>query len=129
MQIRKSIFREYDIRGIYPEEINEQVIDQIAKAISIKCEQENVSEVCLGRDGRVSGESLLYSLSSSLSNYGIDVEVIGLSTTPLLYFAAKKNKYKSGVMITGSHNPKNYNGFKILSKHQSYYGEEIKKPL
>ena len=61
MQIRKSIFREYDIRGIYPEEINEKVIDQIAKAISIKCEQENVSEVCLGRDGRVSGESLLSS--------------------------------------------------------------------
>ena len=76
MQIRKSIFREYDIRGIYPEEINEKIIDQIAKAISIKCEQENVSEVCLGRDGRVSGESLLYSLSSSLSNYGINVENI-----------------------------------------------------
>ena len=74
MQIRKSIFREYDIRGIYPEEINEKVIDQIAKAISIKCEQENVSEVCLGRDGRLSGKSLLSSLSSSLSNYGIDVE-------------------------------------------------------
>ena len=73
MQITKSIFREYDIRGIYPEEINEKVIDQIAKAISIKCEQENVSEVCLGRDGRVSGESLLSSLSSSLSTYGINV--------------------------------------------------------
>ena len=60
MQIRKSIFREYDIRGIYPEEINEKVIDQIAKAISIKCEQENVSEVCLGRDGRLSGLSLIH---------------------------------------------------------------------
>ena len=96
MQIRKSIFREYDIRGIYPEEINEKVIDQIAKAISIKCDQENVSEVCLGRDGRVSGESLLSSLSSSLSNYGINVENIGLSTTPLLYFAAKKIEIKVG---------------------------------
>ena len=125
MQIRKSIFREYDIRGIYPEEINEKVIDQIAKAISIKCEQENVSEVCLGRDGRLSGESLLSSLSSSLSNYGIDVEVIGLSTTPLLYFAAKKNKNKSGVMITGSHNPKNYNGVKLIINDKPVSGSEI----
>ena len=125
MQIRKSIFREYDIRGIYPEEINEKVIDQIAKAISIKCEQENVSEVCLGRDGRVSGESLLSSLSSSLSNYGINVENIGLSTTPLLYFAAKKNKNKSGVMITGSHNPKNYNGVKLVINDKPISGSEI----
>ena len=125
MQIRKSIFREYDIRGIYPEEINEKVIDQIAKAISIKCEQENVSEVCLGRDGRVSGESLLSSLSSSLSNYGINVENIGLSTTPLLYFAAKKNKNKSGVMITGSHNPKNYNGVKLVINDMPVSGSEI----
>ena len=61
MQVTKSIFREYDIRGIYPEEINEEVINQIAKAISIKCEMENVLEVCLGRDGRLSGESLLTS--------------------------------------------------------------------
>ncbi len=125
MQIRKSIFRQYDIRGIYPEEINEKVIDQIAKAISIKCEQENVSEVCLGRDGRVSSESLLSSLSSSLSNYGINVENIGLSTTPLLYFAAKKNKNKSGVMITGSHNPKNYNGVKLVINDKPVSGSEI----
>ncbi len=125
MQIRKSIFREYDIRGIYPEEINEKVIDQIAKAISIKCDQENVSEVCLGRDGRVSGESLLSSLSSSLSNYGINVENIGLSTTPLLYFAAKKNRNKSGVMITGSHNPKNYNGVKLVINDKPISGSEI----
>ena len=125
MQIRKSIFREYDIRGIYPEEINEKVIDQIAKAISIKCDQENVSEVCLGRDGRVSGESLLSSLSSSLSNYGINVENIGLSTTPLLYFAAKKNINKSGVMITGSHNPKNYNGVKLVINDKPISGSEI----
>ena len=59
MEITKSIFREYDIRGIYPDEINEAVVDQIAKAISIKCDKENVSQICIGRDGRLSGESLL----------------------------------------------------------------------
>ena len=127
MQVTKSIFREYDIRGIYPEEINEDAINQIARAISIKCEQENVSKICVGRDGRLSGESLLSSLSSSLSDYGIDVENIGLVTTPLLYFAAKNNKYKSGVMITGSHNPKNYNGVKLVINDKPVSGSEIYK--
>jgi len=127
MQVTKSIFREYDIRGIYPEEINEDVINEIAKAISIKCEQENVSKICVGRDGRLSGESLLSSLSSSLSDYGIDVENIGLVSTPLLYFAAKNNKYKSGVMITGSHNPKNYNGVKLVINDKPVSGSEIYK--
>ena len=94
MEIAKSIFREYDIRGIYPEEINEYVIDKIAKAISIKCLKNNVSEVCIGRDGRLSGESLLNYLSSSMSKHGINVVNIGLVSTPLLYFAAKKNKHK-----------------------------------
>ena len=125
MQIRKSIFREYDIRGIYPEEINEEVINQIAKAISIKCEMENVLEVCLGRDGRLSGESLLTSLSKSLLDYGINVKNIGLATTPLLYFAAKNNKNKSGVMITGSHNPRNYNGVKLVINDKPVSGNEI----
>ena len=115
MEITKSIFREYDIRGIYPSEINETVINQIAKAISIKCKHEDVSEICIGRDGRISGESLLVVLEKSLSNFGINVENIGLVTTPLLYYAAKKSKSKSGVMITGSHNPKNYNGIKPVS--------------
>jgi phosphomannomutase len=127
MQVTKSIFREYDIRGIYPEEINEDVINQIARAISIKCVQENVSKICVGRDGRLSGESLLSSLSSSLSDYGIDVENIGLVTTPLLYFASKNNKYKSGVMITGSHNPKNYNGVKLVINDKPVSGSEIYK--
>ena len=125
MEITKSIFREYDIRGIYPEEINEDIINQIAKAISIKCINEDISEICIGRDGRLSGESLLDSLSISLSNFGINVVNIGLTSTPLLYFAAKKNKYKSGVMITGSHNPKNYNGVKLIINDKPVSGREI----
>ena len=99
-EITKSIFREYDIRGIYPIEIYEEVIIQIANAISIKCNSENVSEICIGRDGRNSSKSLSHYLEKSLSNFGVDVENIGLVTTPLLYFASKKTKSKSGVMIT-----------------------------
>jgi phosphomannomutase/phosphoglucomutase len=125
MEITKSIFREYDIRGIYPDEINEVVVDQIAKAISIKCDKENVSQICIGRDGRLSGESLLSVLSKSLSSYGIEVQNIGLVTTPILYFAAKKSKNKSGVMITGSHNPKNYNGIKLVINDKPVSGSEI----
>ena len=127
IEITKSIFREYDIRGIYPDEINEASISLIAKAISIKCNQEDVSEICIGRDGRNSGESLLNALEKSLSNFGINVNNIGLVTTPLLYFAAKKNKSKSGVMITGSHNPKNYNGVKLIINDKPISGSEIYK--
>ena len=126
-EITKSIFREYDIRGIYPSEINESSISLIAKAISIKCDQENVKELCIGRDGRNSGETLLDALENSLSNFGINIQNIGLVTTPLLYFAAKKNKFKSGVMITGSHNPKNYNGIKLIINDKPVSGIEIFK--
>ena len=127
MEIARSIFREYDIRGIYPKEINENVIEQIAKAISIKCLKNNIPEICVGRDGRLSGESLLDCLSESLSGFGINVINIGLVSTPLLYFAAKKNKHKSGIMITGSHNPKNYNGVKMVINDNPVSGSEIYK--
>ena len=125
MEISKSIFREYDIRGIYPEQINEQVVQKIAKAISVKCLNEGVSEICIARDGRLSGEKLLSALANSLSDNGIDVINTGLATTPLLYFAAKKSASKSGVMITGSHNPKSYNGIKLIINDKPVSGTEI----
>ena len=125
MEISKSIFREYDIRGIYPEQINEQVVQKIAKAISVKCLKEGVSEICIARDGRLSGEKLLSALANSLSDNGIDVINTGMATTPLLYFAAKKSASKSGVMITGSHNPKIYNGIKLIINDNPVSGNEI----
>ena len=125
MEISKSIFREYDIRGIYPTQINEQVVHKIAKAISKKCLDEDITEICIARDGRLSGEKLLSALENSLSNNGIDVINTGVTTTPLLYFAAKKSECKSGVMITGSHNPKNYNGIKLIINDKPVSGTEI----
>ena len=125
MEISKSIFREYDIRGIYPDQINEEVVYKIAKAISVKCLNEGISEICIARDGRLSGEKLLFALENSLSKNGIDVINTGMATTPLLYFAAKKSKCKSGVMITGSHNPKNYNGIKLIINDKPVSGTEI----
>jgi len=123
--IDKSIFREYDIRGIVPDQINELSVKAIANAIATKCSHEQVDEVALGRDGRLSGDNLLKSLSMELQSLGINVLNIGIVTSPLLYFAAKKIKSKSGIMITGSHNPKNYNGFKVVINDSPISGLEI----
>ena len=123
--IEESIFREYDIRGIVPEQINEFSIKAIASAIARKCSDERVNELALGRDGRLSGEKILKLLSKELQSLGINIVNVGEVTSPLLYFAAKKLNSKSGVMITGSHNPKNYNGFKIVINDMPVSGIEM----
>ena len=123
--ISESIFRENDIRGTYPEELNESVIKEIAKGIAKKCFQEDITSIIVARDGRLSGESLLATFCNAIAEYGIDVNNIGLATSPMLYFAAKKDNSKSGVMITGSHNPKNYNGIKMVINDNSVSGSEI----
>ena len=123
--IDQSIFREYDIRGIVPDQINEYSIKAIASAIANKCHSEQVNELALGRDGRLSGHEILKSLSNELQFLGINIVNVGIVTSPLLYFAAKKLHSKSGVMITGSHNPKNYNGFKIVINDSPISGIEM----
>lgn len=125
MKLIESIFREYDIRGTYPKEINEVSIAKIGKAIALKCKKEKVTEICVGRDGRLSGETLLNAMCESLSESGLDVVNIGLVTSPILYYAAKKNNSKSGVMITGSHNPKDDNGIKLVINDKPVSGTEI----
>ena len=124
-ELIKSIFREYDIRGIYPDELNEGSITEIAKSIAQKCHKELIDEVVIARDGRLSGPSLLESMQRSLNKYGINTINIGLATSPLLYYAAKKQASKSGIMITGSHNPKNYNGIKLVIDDKPVSGTEI----
>ena len=125
MKVIESIFREYDIRGTYPEEINEGVISIIGQAIALKCKQEGITEISVGRDGRLSGEILLDSMCNSIAKSGISVRNIGLVTSPILYYAAKKNVSKSGIMITGSHNPKDDNGIKMVINDKPVSGTEI----
>ena len=125
MNVIESIFREYDIRGTYPSEINEDVISIIGQAIALKCKEEGVSQISVGRDGRLSGETLLNSMCDSLARSGISVTNIGLVTSPILYYAAKKNDSKSGIMITGSHNPKDDNGIKMVINNKPVSGTEI----
>src|SRR5210317_2381634 len=123
--MQETIFRENDIRGTYPEEINELVMKNIAIGIAKKCKSEGVDSIAIGRDGRLSGEPLLTNFCEAILNCGINVNCIGLATSPMLYFAAKKEKSKSGIMITGSHNPKNYNGIKMVINDNSVSGSEI----
>ena len=125
MAITESIFREYDIRGEYPNQINEDVVKKIGFAISHKCIDLGIDEICVGRDGRMSGKPLLDALIEGIVESGINVLNIDLATSPLLYYAAKKNKHKSGVMITGSHNPKNHNGIKLVINDNPVSGKEI----
>ena len=123
--MNKNIFREYDIRGIYPVDLNEDVYFEIGNAIASKCNQLSIDSIVLGRDGRLSGKSLMNALESSLINNGINVENIGVVTSPLLYYAAKKHCSKSGIMVTGSHNPKEYNGIKMIINDEPVSGKEI----
>ena len=125
MKVATSMFREYDIRGKYPQELNEESIKKIAYAIVKKCRKENVGSLVVGRDGRLSGPSLIDAFCDSLINSGINVKNIGLVTSPMLYFAAKKEISKSGIIITGSHNPKNYNGIKMVIDDKPVSGSEI----
>ena len=123
--MNKNIFREYDIRGVYPIDLNEDVYFEIGNAIATKCNQLNIESIVIGRDGRLSGKSLMNALENSLINNGINVENIGIVTSPLLYYAAKKHTSKSGIMVTGSHNPKEYNGIKMIINDEPVSGKEI----
>ncbi len=121
-----EIFRAYDIRGVYPDDLNEELAYKIGRAF---VKFLNVEEVLVGRDGRLSSPSLFDSLVKGIIDEGADVIDIGLASTPMFYFAA--SHAKSGIMITASHNPKQYNGFKMCGKNVSPIGEleikEIKK--
>ena len=123
--LNQTIFREYDIRGKYPEDLNPSSIRSIAFSIAKKCKAESIDSLVIGRDGRLSGPELIKILEAELNNNGISTENIGVVTSPLLYFAAKKSATLSGIMLTGSHNPKNYNGIKMVINDQPISGKEI----
>ncbi|MBT5022275.1 phosphomannomutase/phosphoglucomutase [Candidatus Woesearchaeota archaeon] len=107
-----TIFKAYDIRGIYPTQINEEIIYKIGRAfvLFLKCK-----EVVIGRDARESSPSLFKALSKGITDQGANVIEIGLSTSPMLYFAA--SKADAAIMLTASHNSKEYNGLKLCRKN------------
>jgi phosphomannomutase len=124
MQVVKSSFKAYDIRGIVPAALNEPMAEALGKAFGSAALREGQKTVAVGRDGRLSGPALSAALVRGLVAAGVDVIDVGLVTTPMLYFAAN-TLCQSGIQVTGSHNPKDYNGFKMVMGGRAIYGDEI----
>ena len=124
MNLTASIFKAYDIRGVTPTTINEEVAFALGKAFGAAAIAAKEKTVAVGRDGRLSGPALAAALIRGLAESGVDVIDVGMVTTPMLYFAAC-TLCSSGIQVTGSHNPKDYNGFKIVLAGRAIYGEEI----
>ncbi|WP_353684895.1 phosphomannomutase/phosphoglucomutase [Thermodesulfovibrio sp. 3907-1M] len=124
------IFREYDIRGIYGEDLTEEVAYLIGKAfvsLSFKELGKKTEKLSVGMDARASSEALKNALVKGITECGIDVIDIGLCPTPLQYFSLFMLPVDGGVMITGSHNPPEFNGFKLSIGRETIYGEKIKE--
>jgi len=124
MTLNPSIFKAYDIRGIVPSTLNEDVARGLGLAFGAAALAKGEKTVAVGRDGRLSGPSLSAALMQGLVAAGVDVIDVGMVTTPMLYFAAS-TLCQSGIQVTGSHNPKDYNGFKMVLAGKAIYGEEI----
>ena len=124
MQADASIFKAYDIRGIVPATVTEAVAEGIGKAFGTVALAQGERKVAVGRDGRLSGPGLSAALVRGLVAVGIEVIDVGLVTTPMLYFAAS-TVCSSGIQVTGSHNPKDYNGFKMVLAGRAIYGDDI----
>ena len=130
MQVKASAFKAYDIRGIVGEALDESFAEHLGRAFGSEARRLGEKAVAVGRDGRVSGPGLVAALIEGLKSTGLDVVDLGAVTTPMLYYvAATRGKHgcTSGIQVTGSHNPKDYNGFKMVLAGKAIYGEDIQK--
>jgi phosphomannomutase/phosphoglucomutase len=112
--IDRNVFRAYDIRGIIGQQLNEDAFYSIGKAISCRLKTLNRDAIFVARDGRLSSHSLVTALTKGLLDSGINVFDLGAVATPVMYFATHLNAIDSGLMVTGSHNPADYNGIKMV---------------
>ena len=124
MQVTPSIFKAYDIRGTTPTTLNEAVAEAVGLAFGTQALALGERTVAVGRDGRLSGPALSAALMRGLVAAGVEVIDIGLATTPMLYFAAH-TLCSSGIQVTGSHNPRDDNGFKMVLAGRAIYGDDI----
>jgi len=137
IQINQSVFKAYDIRGVYPKELTEKTAELVGRAFVdfLKKKKRNKTaklDIVVGRDNRASSPKLFKALKKAIVSEGANVIDIGLSPTPMFYFAVWKFGYDGGIQITASHNPPQYNGFKIVQSKAKIVGEntglrEIKK--
>jgi phosphomannomutase/phosphoglucomutase len=129
MHVPASIFKAYDIRGIIDETLNPAIAKAIGQAFGSQMRDLGETDIVIGRDGRLSGPELILALTEGLLSTGINVIDLGMVATPMVYFATHQPigsyRPKSGIMITGSHNPPNYNGFKMVLGGAAIYGDQI----
>lgn len=125
--MNSAIFREYDIRGKYPDDLNNETVYELGKSFGTYFQSKNAKKISVGHDCRESYPVLKDALIKGLLETGMTVTDIGMVPTPLSYFSIHELKLDGAVMITGSHNPPEYNGFKICLGKSTIHGEEIQK--
>ncbi|MDP1862849.1 MAG: phosphomannomutase/phosphoglucomutase [Thiobacillus sp.] len=127
METPKEIFKAYDIRGIVGKTFTAEIVEAIGQAIGSEAIARKQKEICIGRDGRLSGPELAAALARGIRKAGVDVIDLGMVATPMTYFAAYQLGTNSAVMLTGSHNPPDYNGLKMVLGDETLSGESIQK--
>jgi phosphomannomutase/phosphoglucomutase len=127
MLVSTNIFREYDIRGLVDSELTEDAVQAIGRGFGTYSLRHGNRVLAVGRDVRLSSDRFFACLVEGLTSTGCDVVDVGIVPTPLLYFSLFQLPVQGGVMITGSHNPSDYNGFKLCVGKETIYGQEIQK--
>ena len=127
MHYPKEIFKAYDIRGIVGKTLTPSVAEGIGQALGTEAAERGQKAIVIGRDGRLSGPELSQALAKGITKSGIDVIDIGLVATPMVYFATHHLGTGSGIMVTGSHNPPEYNGLKMVLAGETLSGDTIQK--
>ena len=127
MPISPDIFRAYDIRGVVTDVLTADVVREIGRAFGSESAARGHASVAIGRDGRVSGPMLSEALAEGLQSAGVDVIDIGMVPTPVLYFATHHLDTGTGIMVTGSHNPPDYNGLKMMIGGDALFGDGIQR--
>jgi len=125
MTISPAIFRAYDIRGVVTDTLTPEVVHEIGRAFGSECVDRGIDTAVVARDGRLSGPDLIESLSRGIASSGVNVINIGMVPTPVLYFATFHLKTGTGIMVTGSHNPPEYNGLKMVVGGDALFGDGI----
>src|SRR5690606_30863513 len=124
-QFHPTSLREYDVRGIVGETLTEDDARALGRGFGTRVRRNGGTKVVVGYDGRLSSPVLEAALVGGLTSAGVDVARIGLGPTPMLYYAVHALKAGGGVMVTGSHNPPNYNGFKMMLGDAPFFGADI----
>jgi phosphomannomutase len=124
MTVDASVFKAYDIRGVVGKQLTEDFARSLGRAFGRAAMLEGETSVAIGRDGRLSSPALATALAQGLSDVGVAVVDVGMVTTGMLYYAAA-TQCSSGIQVTGSHNPPDYNGFKMVLAGRAIYGDEI----